>query len=72
MYNQRCKEIELIAKSLLSIQNRMASLADEVQEDYENLPENVKNSGKELIDAIDTLSYSYNQLENVIKNLEII
>ena len=72
MNNIRRKEIQSIIDQLEEIQQRVAELATEELESFENLPGGLQHSlkGEKMSDAVDSLDVAESDIGSVIETLQ--
>lgn len=72
MNKQRRKELDIIARELNDIKERLEALRDEEQDYYDNMPENLQGSerGEKAEVAIESLEEAASSIEDAISSIE--
>ena len=72
MNKKRRKELENICDGLSSLHDRLQAVADQEQEAYDNMPENLQGGGlgEQLEQNVLDLTDAYDYLESVIGLIE--
>lgn len=72
MNKQRRNAIERVIDTLTNMQSELDNIREEEQDAYDNLPEGIQDSerGESMYENIDTLETAYNDLDDIISNLQ--
>lgn len=74
MNNKRRKEIKNIINQLNILKDEINNIADDEQDYYDNMPENLQGSERGMVseDALSNLSDASDSIDEVIECLELI